>query len=83
GRPLGGLAPGQRADFLVIDTETPFLSARGPDDLLDAIVFGGNVNPIRDVFVGGRQVINRGKHAHEESVQAAYRAAAERLAATL
>jgi formimidoylglutamate deiminase len=83
GRPIAGLAAGQRADFLVIDAETPFLIARGPDDLLDAIVFGGNVNPIRDVFVGGRQVIDQGRHAHEEGVQAAHWAAAERLVATL
>ncbi len=83
GRPIAGLAAGQRADFLVIDTETPFLVARGPDELLDALVFGGNVNPIRDVFVGGRQVIDRGRHANEAVIHAAYRVAAERLAAAL
>ncbi|HTO46562.1 MAG TPA: formimidoylglutamate deiminase [Burkholderiales bacterium] len=83
GRPIAGLAPGQRADFLVIDADTPFLCGRGPDELLDAIVFGGNANPIRDVFVGGRQMIDRGRHAHEDAALAAYRATAQRLAAFL
>ncbi|HKC45333.1 MAG TPA: formimidoylglutamate deiminase [Burkholderiales bacterium] len=83
GRPIAGLAPGQRADFLVIDADTPFLCGRGPDELADAIVFGGNANPIRDVFVGGEQVIEQGRHARQEAAQAAYRAAAERLAASL
>jgi formimidoylglutamate deiminase len=83
GRPIAGLAPGQRGDFLVIDAETPFLCGRGPDELVDAVVFGGNANPIRDVFVGGRQVIDQGRHAHEGAVLTAYRATAERLAAFL
>ena len=83
GRPLNGLAPGQRADFLVIDPDTPFLCARGPDELLDAIVFGGSENPVRDVYVGGACVIANGRHADETAVLAAYRATAERLAASL
>ena len=83
GRSIAGLSAGQRADFLVIDADTPFLCGRGPAELADAIVFGGNVNPIRDVFVGGKQVIDQARHAHEESVEATYRTTAERLAATL
>jgi formimidoylglutamate deiminase len=81
GRPIAGLARGQRADFLVIDADAPFLCGRGPDELADAMVFGGNANPIRDVFVGGRQVIAGGQHAHEAAIHAAYRAAARSLAA--
>jgi len=83
GRPIAGLAPGQRGDFLVIDPDSPFLCARGPHELGDAIVFGGNANPIRDVFVGGGQVIDRGRHAREDAALNAYRATAGRLAAFL
>ena len=61
----------------------PRSSPRGPDDLLDALVFGGNANRIRDVFVGGTQVIDQWRHAHEAVIHAAYRSAAERLAAAL
>jgi formimidoylglutamate deiminase len=83
GRRIAGLAAGERADLVVIDAATPFLLARGPDQLADAIVFGGNANPVRDVYVGGTRVIADGRHAHEAAVQAAYRAVAERLAASL
>jgi formimidoylglutamate deiminase len=83
GRPVCGLAAGERADFVVIDADAPFVCGRRPEVLLDAIVFGGNASPIRDVFVGGRQVIAGGRHADEGSVLVAYRAAAERLAAAL
>ena len=81
GRPIAGLAPGQRADLLVVDADAPLVSGRGPDELLDAMVFAGNANLIRDVFVGGRQVIAEGRHAKEATVRAGYRAVAERLTA--
>ena len=83
GRRIAGLAPGERGDFVVIDPATPHLLGRGPDELADAIVFGGTANPVRDVYVGGTRVIANGRHADETAVLAAYRAAAERLAASL
>jgi formimidoylglutamate deiminase len=73
-------APGERA--IVIDG-TPHLHARGPGELVDAIVFGGSANPVRDVYVGGARAIADGRHAHEGTAFVAYRAAAERLAASL
>jgi len=83
GRRIAGLAPGERADFVVIEAAAPHLLARGPDELADAIVFGGGANPVRDVYVGGRRVIADGRHAQEDAIRAAYGAAAERLAASL
>jgi formimidoylglutamate deiminase len=76
GRPVAGLAIGQRADFLVVDAD-----GHAPEALLDALVFGGGANPVRDVYVGGRQVITGARHADEDAIGAAYRAAAARLAA--
>lgn len=83
GRAIAGLAAGQRADFLVIDADTPSLYGRSPETLLDAIVFGGSANPVRDVYVGGREVIAARRHAHEDAIRRAYRATADRLAAAL
>ena len=57
---LGRIAPGARADLVVLDPETPVLLGRGGDTLLDALVFAGNQNPVRDVFVGGRQLVEEG-----------------------
>ncbi len=76
GRPVNGLAAGQRADFLVLDDTDPSLVLLASQQLLAGLVFcnhGGN--PIRDVFVGGRMTVKDRAHA----VQA--RAAQDYLAA--
>ncbi len=79
GRPIGALAVGRRADFLVLDGEHPLLACRSGDAWLDALVFAGNANPIRDVFVGGRHLVAEGRHQAEERIQERYRAALKTL----
>jgi formimidoylglutamate deiminase len=74
-RPIGRLAPGCRADLLVLDDTAPPLAGLPADRLPDAFVFAGNRNPVRDVFVGGRQVVEAGHHAHEDAILAGYRRA--------
>lgn len=74
GRPIGRLESGARADFLVLDQESPALAGKDGDLLLDALVFAGNLNPVRDVMVGGRWVIRDGRHDAEAAVADAYRA---------
>lgn len=81
GRPIGRLAQGYRADLVVIDTEKPALIGKAGDVLLDAIVFAGNENPVRDVMVGGRWVVAEGHHVAEHLVLSRYRAALEQLMA--
>jgi formimidoylglutamate deiminase len=72
GRPLGALAPGFRADLLVLDAEAPALVGLAGDTLLDALVFAGNVNPVRDVAVGGRWVVRDGAHGGETAALRAF-----------
>jgi formimidoylglutamate deiminase len=79
GRPLGALEPGRRADLTVLDDDLPALWGKSGDDLLDAMVFAGNLNPVRDVMVGGKWVVRDRRHAREEPVLAAYRHALDRL----
>jgi len=79
GRPVGALAPGHRADLLVLDAEAPALAGRRDDGLLDAWLFASNASPVRDVMVGGRFVIAERRHAREAEITAAYRAALARL----
>ena len=74
GRPVGRLAAGCRADLLVLDRDHPILAGRDGDMLLDALVFSGNANPVRDVMVGGRWVVREGRHPLEDEAAAAYRA---------
>jgi formimidoylglutamate deiminase len=73
GRPIGRLAVGCRADLIVIDTEQPALIGKTGDVLLDAVVFAGNENPVRDVMVGGRWVVTEGRHLAEQTVLKRYR----------
>lgn len=73
GRPIGKLAAGCRADLVVLDTEKPGLVDRNGDILLDSAVFAGNENPVRDVMVGGRWMVEEGHHRAEHAVLARYR----------
>jgi len=80
-RPIGRLAAGARADLLVLDAGSPGLIGREGDILLDALVFAGNDNPVRDVMVGGRWVVEQRRHRAEEAILARYRRALAELAA--
>lgn len=56
GLPLAGLAVGQRADFLVLDTQSPALVGVPDDHMLDAAVFSSPQARFSQVWVAGRQV---------------------------
>ena len=55
GLPLGGLAVGQRADFLVIDREAAALLGIADEHVLDALVFSSPEAMPREVYVAGRK----------------------------
>jgi formimidoylglutamate deiminase len=79
GRSIGRLAPGQRADLIRIDDRHPILAGRRGASLLDALVFSGNVNLVRDVMVGGSWVVRDGRHLRRDEIAEAYRAVVTRL----
>jgi formimidoylglutamate deiminase len=66
---------GKRADFIVLDTDHPLLCERNRDEILDSWIFSGNSNAVRDVYVGGKQVIKDGHHAQEASIADRFKAA--------
>ena len=80
GRKLGRIEAGYRADFVVLDTEHPRLYGRSEDSLIDSWIFSGNDNLVRDVYVGGRKVVDNGHHADEERIAANYRTTLDALA---
>ena len=80
GRRIGRLEPGCRADLIRLDAAHPILAGSRGDGLLDALVFSGNVNLVRDVMVGGRWLVRDGRHLRRDEIAAAYRAALRRLA---
>ncbi len=79
GRPVGAIAPGCRADLVVLDQEHPILAERTGDAMVDAWIFSGNDRVVRDVVVGGRWVVREGHHAHEEQARADFTRALRRL----
>jgi formimidoylglutamate deiminase len=81
GRPIAGIAPGQRADLVVLDPDAPFLVGKAADALLDGFVFGGNANPVRDVYVGGRRIVTAGRHSGDLAAFERFRRAVLRVGA--
>lgn len=74
GVPLGELAVGKRADWLVL-REDALLADISDASLLNRWLFAGHRQQIRDVWVAGRQVITDGEHAQQETAAAAFRRA--------
>jgi formimidoylglutamate deiminase len=79
GRRIGALAPGARADIVLLDPEHPALVGRRGDDLIDAWIFSGNDTPIRDVMIGGAFVVRDRTHIHEEQSREDFARAMTRL----
>ncbi|MFC3651203.1 formimidoylglutamate deiminase [Dyella humi] len=78
--PIGALDAGMRADFIVLDSESPLLAARDSRSVIDSFLFAGNVSPVRHVMVGGKWVVRDFQHRDEARIAARYRTAVERMA---
>jgi len=81
GRKMGAIAPGQRADLVVLDPGQPDLSGRGGDAIANALIFSGSTNLVRDVMVGGAWKVRQGKHPMENEADSAYKRAVAGLIA--
>lgn len=75
GRPIGRIAPGLRADMIVLDRDAATLAEVPPNRLLDALVFAGNANPVKHVMVGGRWRVRDGRHPRRDDIFSRYRRA--------
>jgi formimidoylglutamate deiminase len=78
---MGALAPGMRADLVVLDPEHVDLAGRGGDAIANGLVFSGASDLVRDVMVAGRRVVRDKHHAGEERAAAGYRQALRALLA--
>jgi formimidoylglutamate deiminase len=78
GRPTGRLAPGFRADLVVLDAEHPSLMGKSAAFVLDSLLFAPG-SAIRDVMVGGTWCVRDGHHPAEASIARAYGRALTRL----
>ncbi|MEF9897131.1 MAG: formimidoylglutamate deiminase [Pseudomonas sp.] len=72
GQPIGELAVGKRADWLVLDGNDPYLATASEDGILNRWLFAGGDRQVRDVMVNGKWVVRQGRHAHEEESARAF-----------
>jgi len=81
GRAIGSLAVGQRADLVSLDPDHPALVGKRGEAVLDSAIFAANALPLRDVLVGGRQVVSEGRHVARAAVASRFAATMRRLLA--
>ena len=58
--------------MLVLDDQHPNLQDLPAAEVLNSWIFNGNDNLVRDVIVGGRQVVQGGRHVEQERIQRQY-----------
>lgn len=81
GQKVGRLAPGARADVVVLDGDAVILAGKTGDTVLDTYVFSGGREMVRDVYVAGTRVIHDRAHAAENKIAAAYHRTMRKLLA--
>jgi formimidoylglutamate deiminase len=81
GHAIGTLAPGEHADYLVLDTDAPAFAGVQAQDAIDRWIFSGNRNLVRDVVVGGEPLVADGRHRDRDAIAARYRRAMQVLMA--
>jgi formimidoylglutamate deiminase len=67
-----GLAPGARADLLVLDTQADGLAGVPSTHLLDALVFATTAPAIAEVWVAGQRRVAGGAHAQRAALRSAF-----------
>jgi formimidoylglutamate deiminase len=79
GQTQWGLCRTARADMVVLDGQSPGLLGMPDTHLLDAAMFACDNSAVRDVYVGGRQVIVNGQHLQQTPIEAQFASAMQSL----
>jgi formiminoglutamate deiminase len=77
----GRLEPGALADFATLDLRSPRLAGARPGELVDHVVFAATAADVTHVVVGGRPVVEQGRHRGVDDVGRALAGAIEALEA--
>ena len=77
--PGGTLEPGRSADFFTVDLDDSSIAGASLDDLLSAIVFSLARTAVKDVVVGGKRIIEDGRHAQQEEIVEKFKALQKKL----
>ncbi|MFN2597671.1 MAG: formimidoylglutamate deiminase [Pyrinomonadaceae bacterium] len=76
GRALERARPG---DFFTVALDDPSIAGAGDDDLLAAVVFSSARAAVREVCVGGRLIVENGRHFAQEEIVARFSALQRKL----
>ena len=68
GAPTGTLEPGSAADFFTVGLDDPSIAGASAEDLLSSIVFSLSRTAVKDVVVGGKRIVEDGRHAQQEEI---------------
>ena len=79
GARAGSFEPGRTADFFTVDLEDPTVAGAGAEDLLPAIVFSLSRAAVRETAVGGRLVVESGRHPAQHDIVSRFAALQKRL----
>jgi formimidoylglutamate deiminase len=77
--PGGTLDSGNPADFFTVDLNDPSIAGASPDDLLSSIVFSLSRTAIKDVVVGGKRIVEDGRHEQQEEIVGRFKALQKKL----
>jgi formimidoylglutamate deiminase len=79
GGEAGELEASRPADFFTIALDDPSIAGASTDDLLSSIVFSLARTAVRDVFVGGKKIVEDGKHLAQDEIVESFVALQKRL----
>ena len=79
GSPSGALEAGLPADFFTVDLDDPSIAGASEDDLLSSIVFSLSRSAVRDVVVGGKRIVEDGRHSAQVEIVERFCALQKRL----
>lgn len=77
--PGGTLAEGYAADFFTVELDDPSIAGASDDDLLSSIVFSLSRTAVKDVVVGGRRIVEDGRHKHQQEIVERFRTLQKKL----
>ncbi|MER3427697.1 MAG: formimidoylglutamate deiminase [Pyrinomonas sp.] len=64
----GKLASGSAADFFTVDLQDAALAGADAHSLLSHIIFAGGRSAVRDVVIGGRRIVEDGRHGAQDVI---------------
>jgi len=79
GSPGGTLAAGRPADFFTADLNDASIAGASTEALLSNIVFSLSRTAIKDVVVGGKRIVEDGRHAQQEEITERFKALQRKL----